>query len=451
MRRPAIRSLVGGAAGLVAGIIGGVTLTSLSAAGVGVPGSAAPGLEASHVPRALTLPGEPATLRYAIVCAPREDGRPCAGSGEVYMRAGQAGSYERIPLVRGDDSSEGRYFAEVPPALASSRTGFSYYAVLHDDASGASVTVPAGGAAAPDRSLPLGDATQVDLGRTSSALLADADTRVLHASWGSEPGAGGAGRLAGARIRRPGLVRRRRGRNRHAPRSGERACRAVGSRARRDGDARGERRPGRLRRRARRDDGRPRAAEPSDSRPLLRSFRGDGTARWTQRLADRTGQSSRSGPRADVLQQPSEQWLPAAEQGTALDRGAQAARGRPGRPLAHGREVVVDRVGSSELRIAELAGNAVVRSWRVTSETPLGEVQLAEPRGNELVVVLKTYTEVRAEYVVLALRQRGAAERFSVEPSEWAESAPLARFRLAGSSLYQLGSTAAVRSSTAST
>jgi hypothetical protein len=105
--------------------------------------------------------------------------------------------------------------------------------------------------------------------------------------------------------------------------------------------------------------------------------------------------------------------------------------------------VVVDRVGSSELRIAELAGNAVVRSWRVTSETPLGEVQLAEPRGNELVVVLKTYTDERAEYVVLVLRQRGSAERFSVEPSEWAESAPLARFRLAGSSLYQLGSTAA--------
>jgi hypothetical protein len=41
------------------------------------------------------------------------------------------------------------------------------------------------------------------------------------------------------------------------------------------------------------------------------------------------------------------------------------------------------------------------------------------------------------------LRQRSAAERFAIEPSEWAESAPLARFRLAGSSLYQLGSTPA--------
>src|SRR3954466_15542815 len=125
MRRPAIRSLVGGAAGLAAGIIGGVTLTSLSAAGAGLPGSPASGLEASHVPPALTLPGEPPALRYAIVCAPREDGTPCAGSGEVYVRAGHAGPYERIPLVRGTDSSEGRYFAEVPPALASSRSGLS--------------------------------------------------------------------------------------------------------------------------------------------------------------------------------------------------------------------------------------------------------------------------------------------------------------------------------------
>ena len=114
MRRPAIRSLVGGAAGLAAGIIGGVTLTSLSAAGVGVPGGAAPGLEASHVPPALTLPGEPATLRYAIVCAPREDGTPCAGSGEVYVRAGHAGSYERIPLVRGDGLERGTVFRRDP-------------------------------------------------------------------------------------------------------------------------------------------------------------------------------------------------------------------------------------------------------------------------------------------------------------------------------------------------
>jgi hypothetical protein len=144
-----------------------------------------------------------------------------------------------------------------------------------------------------------------------------------------------------------------------------------------------------------------------------------------------------------VQQQPSEQWLPVAEHGAALGREAQAGHGRPGQPFANGREVVVERVGSAELRLAELVGNAVVRSWRITSATPLGEVQLAEPHGDRLVVVTKTYTDDRSEYVVLVLDRSGVVDRFAVESREWAESAPLARFRLAGSSLYRLGSTPA--------
>lgn len=91
--------------------------------------------------------------------------------------------------------------------------------------------------------------------------------------------------------------------------------------------------------------------------------------------------------------------------------------------------------------MAELAGAAVLRGWRITSATPLGEVQLAEPHGNRLVVVTKTYTEDRSEYVVLVLDRAGVVNRFAVESLEWAESAPLARFRLSGSSLYRLGST----------
>ena len=58
-------------------------------------------------------------------------------------------------------------------------------------------------------------------------------------------------------------------------------------------------------------------------------------------------------------------------------------------------------------------------------------------------VVVKTSTDDRDEFLVLVLDHAGVALRFSVEPFEWAESAPLARFRLAGLSLYQLGSTSA--------
>jgi hypothetical protein len=272
------------------------------------------------VPPALTLPGEPATLRYAIVCGPREDGRPCAGSGEVYVRAGHAGSYERIPLVRGDDSSEGRYFAEVPPALASSRAGFSYYAVLHDDTSGASITVPEGGAAAPDRSLPLGDFTQIELGTHDFGAPRRADARVLHASWGSEPGQAG---LSGSRalgfagpssfdVGPDGTVTLLDQANRRAERWARGRVEAVTLAV-----------SGGLADFAVEPDGTMDVLEPPNRQtpvPLLRSFRSDGTARWTQRLADRTWAKLAVGPDGPtVLQQPSEQWLPAAEQGTALD------------------------------------------------------------------------------------------------------------------------------------
>jgi hypothetical protein len=50
---------------------------------------------------------------------------------------------------------------------------------------------------------------------------------------------------------------------------------------------------------------------------------------------------------------------------------------------------------------------------------------------------------VDAEFVVLVLGRAGIVSRFSVPGSDWADSAPLSRFRLAGNSLYQLGSTPA--------
>ena len=106
MRRPGIRSLAGGAAGIVAGVIGGIALSSVSAAGGPLP--AAAGLDAVHVPPVLTRTGEPVTLRYALICAPSDDGEPCYGAGLVYVREGQSGGFQELMLKRGEDSTEGR-------------------------------------------------------------------------------------------------------------------------------------------------------------------------------------------------------------------------------------------------------------------------------------------------------------------------------------------------------
>ncbi|MDP9303603.1 MAG: hypothetical protein M3O92_03765 [Actinomycetota bacterium] len=441
MRRPGIRSLAGGAAGIVAGVIGGIAQTSTSTASG--PALAVPGLDAVHVPPVLTTADEAVTLRYAIVCPPRADREPCDGSGSVYVRSGQGGSFHRLPLSRSEVSGEGRYFVELPGEIASSRQGFSYYAVLRDDASGATVTVPAGGEMAPQRSFPLADATEVVIGPHMFGRGRAPDERVVTAPWGSDVGEVG---LAGSRAL--GIS---------GPSSFDVAADGtvavldqVNARVERWSRARIEATnlqvSGGLADFALEPDGTMDVLEPPNRTtpaPVLRSFRADGSSRWAQRLSDRTWAKLAAGPLGPtVQQQPSEQWLPVAEHGAALDRPAQAARGRPGRSFANGREVVVERVGAGELRLAELVGNVVVRSWRITSATPLGEVQLAEPHGNRLVVVTKTYTDDRSEYVVLVLDRSGVVNSFGVESLEWAESAPLARFRLAGSSsLYRLGST----------
>jgi len=442
MRRPVIRSLAGGATGIVAGVIGGIALTSVSVASGPTP--AAPGVDAVHIPPVLTRAGEPVTLRYAIVCAPSDDGEPCDGSGSVFVRAGEGRAFQQLTLKRDEDSSDGRYFVDLPREIASSPEGFSYYAILRDGANGMTVTVPAGGSAAPQRSVPLRDAAEIALGPHVFGRGRAPDERVVEATWGSEIGEAG---LAGSRglgfvgpssfdVAGDGSVAVLDQVNRrveHWSRVGvkSRSLEVSGGLA----DFALE--PG----------GVIDVLEPPNRvspAPILRSFRGDGTLRWAQRLSDRTWAKLAAGPTGPVVQQqPSEQWLPVAEHGAALDRAAQARRGRPGRPFANGREVVVERVGSGELRLAELAGDALVRGWRIMSATPLGEVQLAEPLGNRLVVVTKTYTDDRSEYLVLVLDRSGIVNSFAVESLEWAESAPLARFRLAGSSLYRLGSTRA--------
>jgi hypothetical protein len=108
---------------------------------------------------------------------------------------------------------------------------------------------------------------------------------------------------------------------------------------------------------------------------------------------------------------------------------------------AGGLEVVVLR-HENEIRVALVAGQNVSRSWRLTSDTPLAEVQLAEPLGQRLVLVVRVY-DARGddEFAAFVLDRSGLVDRFALDSADWAETAPFGRFRLVGRSLYQLGST----------
>jgi len=442
MRRPSVRSLAGGAAGIAAGVAGGIALASVSAASA--PSTAAGLIEAAHIPPVLTLPGEAIRLSYALVCSPRDDGLPCEGTGVVHARAGQDGRFQEFELQRGEESKEGRYVVDLPDEIASSREGFSYYAVLRDHATGATVTVPSGGAVAPQRSLPLLRAVEVDLGAHAFDRLRARDARVVDAPWGSAIGEAG---LSGSRelgFAGPSSFD-------VGPDGTLTLLDQVNGRVQRWLAGRVRATPmavsGGLADLAVEPDGTVDILEPPNRatpEPVLRSFGRDGTLSWAQRLSDRTWAKLELGPDGPVVQQqPSEQWLPVAAGGVPLDRSSQAKRARTGRPHAGGREVVVQRVGAGELRLAETAGKTIVRAWRVRSATPLGEVQLAEPAESGFVVVVKAYTDDRDEFVVLVLERSGLVQRFALEPAQWAEAAPLARFRLNGSSLYQLGSSPA--------
>jgi hypothetical protein len=433
MRRPSIRSLAGGAAGIAIGVIGGVALTSASAAG---PTSVARGpafVDTAHVPPALTIRGEPIRLRYSIACAPREDGQPCDGAGTVYLRPGMSGAFRPYPLTRGDDSTDGRYYLDVPDEVARSAEGFSYYAVLRDERSNARTTVPAGGADAPQLSRPLEDAALVRLGSHGFGNVRGPDARVAEARWGSGPNQVG---LAGTRalgfsgpssfdVEPDGTIDVLDSVNGRVLRwtHGHRAVVTLDE-------------PAELADFAATAAGSFDVLEP---RGTLKRYRGDGTLEWRQELADRTWAKLAHGV---VLQQPSEQWMPFAASDAPLTRSQQARAAKTAKRLENGHDVVVARIGACELRVAELHGAKQLRGWRIISETPLGEVQLAESYGSRIVVVTRAYTDERDEFEVLVLDRDGLAGRFAVASDTWTETAPLARFRLAHGALYRLRTTA---------
>lgn len=402
-------------------------------------------LDATHLPPLLTLPGERVELRYDVHCLPAGDeaeASPCAIRGRVFVRPGTRGAYRELPLRLDEGAAEGRYVAAVPDVLASAPNGFSYYAVLDDATSRTTLTLPAGGSRSPQRSLPLVAPTIVPLGEHAFGATRKADARVFSASWGG--GAADVGLESGPNltptggssfdVAPDGVVHvldeiHRRVLRRSADGSmlssaelgidGTLADIAIGP------------------------DDTTYVLETArtDHRPLLRAFGRSGEPRGSVEIGERTASQVRIGPDGPiVLGQPSSQWVPADVGAPSAASASPATVGRPGRTLPGGREVVVLRFGS-EVRALVIGADGVRRSWRVTSATPLAEVQLAEPIGVRLLLVVRVYTDGRDEFVALLLGPHGLLENVSLDSADWAETAPLARFRLVGSSLYQLGST----------
>ena len=448
-RRSRLRAALAGGAGLALGIaLGGSLLFGLARQASG-DANPLPSLDparlidATHVPPSITVPGEPVTLRYDVYCPPPDEAATdaCDGAGTVYARAGNAGPFRSFPLRIDPRASEGRYTVKLPDEIAASPAGFSYYAVLRNAATGATTTLPPGAASAPQRSYRAPAAIDVDLGAHRFGTPRAPSKHVLETRWGDGPAEAGLEGGPGSTPVGPGAF-------------------AVGA----DGTVtlldQVHRRALELRRGAAAPSAVPLAVNGTladlavdgdgtfwvletagHGAPLLRAFGPRGGQERVVPLADRTASQVRIGPAGPVVKQlPSEQWVPAVEDGAALGARAQELAAESARPVSRTRDVVVLRT-ADEARVALIGANGVERAWRVRSVTPFGEIQLAEPYGDGVVLVVRSYTDNRSEFTVARLGARGLLSTFAVSSADWAETAPLSRFRLAGSGLYRLGST----------
>ena len=432
--------------GLLAGALAGAAAFVVAGSAVAQRGadSTGPSVEATHLPPLLTTEGELVDLSYDAYCIDSEveeaEGS-CALTGSVFIRSGARGPFRELPLLR--DGTASRLVARAPGAIASSRTGFTYYAEIKAESGRASVILPVGGASAPHQSLPLGRAIEIDLGRHRFGDPSPADERVAEIGWGD--GQNEAGLEQGRNLTPIGASAF------DVDPSGvvvllDEAHRRV--LRWRNGSGKPTRIPvaiaGTLADMSLAPDGTIYVLESVNrlgQTPLVRRFDSYGGELEPTEIAERASSQIRQGPSGPVvLQQPSGQWMPIASAGSPVGPESQRRRGRSGRPLRAGGEVIVLRRGS-EIRVA-LAGPAGVRrSWRITSETALAEVQLAEPFGQNLVLVVRVLTDDEDEFVALVLDDEGLIQRITLDSADWAETAPLGRFRLVGRSLYQLGST----------
>jgi hypothetical protein len=422
-----------------------------SAAGAGKRQSAAADdlLDATYSPVKLRVPGDPQEVRYDISCLP-SDGNPdgngsCDAGGTVYFRAPAATA--SVALRLDPTVQSGRYVAAVPAPIWAS-PWFAYYAVIRDNATGHSIVLPQGGSSAPQVSFAMNGPT-IDLGEHAFGSTRPAPARVAQATWGGGDGQVGledgidqpAGGSAFDVDSSGNVYLLDEANDRLLEFSGSSTPTAVtlpgltGVR----GDLR-----------VNASTGTAYVLEMTTANqpaPVLRAYSLQGAPLGESQVADTTAAQIRlSGSNAYVSGYPSSMWAPVLQSNgqSAVDSSSQTARELPGNPSAEG-NVVVSSLGN-EIRVGAYAPAGTtyrVTSARLTSSTPVADVQLAQvlPSG-KLVVVFSVYTDTDHEYEAVVLDQSGSlVEQFSLPAYDWAQSMPLSRFRFDGSSLYELGST----------
>jgi hypothetical protein len=447
------RSLVWSAASIVAGLAVAVPLLTITgAAGAGKHRIAAADqfLKATYFPIKLRAPGDVREVRYDISCVP-PDGNVegtgvCDGGGTVYFRS-SANVSANVALQLDPNVQVGRYMAQVP-AVIWNAPWFSYYAVIRDNSTGRSIVVPQGGSSAPQLSFSMGSST-IALGVHAFGSTLPAAARVAASGWGSGDGqvgledgidmpAGGSsfdvdgagnvylldeansrllefvGGAAPTQIPLLGLAGVR-GDLRVSDSSGTAYVLEMAS-----------------------------TAQPA---PLLRAYTLQGGVLGSSAVADDAAAQIRlSGSTAYVSEYPSSMWAPVLQNNgrTAVDPTSQLSKAFSGAPSLDGNVSVLSM--GNEIRIGVYRSTGLTyqfSSVRITSDTPVADIQLAQtlPSGR-LVVVFSVYTDTDHEYEVAVIDPAGSlVSQFALPASEWAQAMPLSRFRLVGSSLYELGST----------
>ncbi|HEX2266670.1 MAG TPA: hypothetical protein VHI97_00530, partial [Actinomycetota bacterium] len=138
---------------------------------------------------------------------------------------------------------------------------------------------------------------------------------------------------------------------------------------------------------------------------------------------------------------PSDVWVgvPARDESLTAALPRQTFAGAP----VHG-DAELMRIGTTGgVRLATVSGDGVSDAVEVRSDTPLGEVALAEPDGNGgywcVVRVWREDPSPADQYQVLHISGGEIVESFAVSAEQFADTPPLSRFRLGSDGdLYQL-------------